>query len=705
MDLGTEQGRRDDRLLVLAEASQARQALEPALAGGEDVADYDTGQARVMEESNQGSQAEPAREQAHRDEDCANPGADNSQDSQISLTDLTGGRDREAEGNTAQIREVADVGGEDGDQASGREPENSREDHRSIERAAQEVARSSGDGAHASAREPENGHADQQSNESGARQEASINGDGEHESGREEEGWDMEASEHADDDDWADSPSPQAHSLTGLSEALAEGEDEDIDMEMVQAFGEGMVSAESGDVDGWTEEFEEEGDEDSQADSTEDEDAEVTYDPAIAARHEYLGDCDDLAGGYVELEEGEEYRLSVLPLDGVVLMPGATLPLKLCRLGEVQLLDMALRRPPPTNRLLVVVDIRVRVLPSGDVTPLPRPIKEGHAYIPLWAARPFDPTYLVARAQKLCANVLPHAGRYEGTPQAYSFYLAANLPIGGMTSTCGIVVADARDTFLMTEEGIGAAFVNAHGTCSIVVADARDTFLMTGEGIGAVFVNAHGTCSIVVADARDTFLMTEEGIGAAFVNAHGIVHDMATFRKIRGVSYYGRPETEHSWFPGYAWTICNCRNCYEHLGWCFSAVLLDLSPANFSGIRQAALASPLGWSFSAVFSDLSPAHFWGIRQAAFASPGWRFSAVLPDLSPSHFWGIRRAAFAIPSDAEDDEDEDTGSALPGLARPEMATRDRKRCPCAPLLFYTLGQARSEVETRDRTRIGG
>eukprot|EP00329_Picozoa_sp_Boothbay-MS584-11_P006758 61365_4 len=27
----------------------------------------------------------------------------------------------------------------------------------------------------------------------------------------------------------------------------------------------------------------------------------------------------------------------------------------------------------------------------------------------------------------------------------------------------------------------------------------------------------------------------------------------------------GEPETEHSWFPGYAWTIAYCRGCTSHL--------------------------------------------------------------------------------------------------------------------------------------------
>ncbi len=31
------------------------------------------------------------------------------------------------------------------------------------------------------------------------------------------------------------------------------------------------------------------------------------------------------------------------------------------------------------------------------------------------------------------------------------------------------------------------------------------------------------------------------------------IHDLVTFARVSGVQYLGRPETEHSWFPGYAW--------------------------------------------------------------------------------------------------------------------------------------------------------
>ncbi|KXZ45021.1 hypothetical protein GPECTOR_59g628 [Gonium pectorale] len=64
------------------------------------------------------------------------------------------------------------------------------------------------------------------------------------------------------------------------------------------------------------------------------------------------------------------------------------------------------------------------------------------------------------------------------------------------------------------------------------------------------------------------------------------------WRSARGLRYWGRPETEHSWFPGYAWTIANCAACGQHMGWRFTAVAPGLQPAVFWGLRRAAVVCP-----------------------------------------------------------------------------------------------------------------
>lgn len=68
-----------------------------------------------------------------------------------------------------------------------------------------------------------------------------------------------------------------------------------------------------------------------------------------------------------------------------------------------------------------------------------------------------------------------------------------------------------------------------------------------------------------VASASDVMSMSNEGTGGAFVNSHGYVHDMITLHRAINAECDGEPETEHSWFPGYAWTIAYCAGCANHL--------------------------------------------------------------------------------------------------------------------------------------------
>ena len=49
----------------------------------------------------------------------------------------------------------------------------------------------------------------------------------------------------------------------------------------------------------------------------------------------------------------------------------------------------------------------------------------------------------------------------------------------------------------------------------------------------------------------------------------GYVHDVVAVRcgdpTQERMSLMGIPSSEHSWFPGYAWTITNCSFCGSHL--------------------------------------------------------------------------------------------------------------------------------------------
>ncbi|XP_015496659.1 protein cereblon isoform X3 [Parus major] len=88
---------------------------------------------------------------------------------------------------------------------------------------------------------------------------------------------------------------------------------------------------------------------------------------------------------------------------------------------------------------------------------------------------------------------------------------------------------------------------------------------------------------------NEIFSLSLCGPMAAYVNPHGYIHETLTVYKACNLSLSGRPSTEHSWFPGYAWTIAQCRICGSHMGWKFTATRKELSPPKFWGLTRSAL--------------------------------------------------------------------------------------------------------------------
>ncbi|KAJ6668266.1 hypothetical protein lerEdw1_015643 [Lerista edwardsae] len=88
---------------------------------------------------------------------------------------------------------------------------------------------------------------------------------------------------------------------------------------------------------------------------------------------------------------------------------------------------------------------------------------------------------------------------------------------------------------------------------------------------------------------NEIFSLSLCGPMAAYVNPHGYVHEALTVYKALNLNLRGRPSTEHSWFPGYAWTVAECRICGSHMGWKFTATKKGLSPQKFWGLTRSAL--------------------------------------------------------------------------------------------------------------------
>ncbi|KAH7429506.1 hypothetical protein KP509_09G053000 [Ceratopteris richardii] len=97
-------------------------------------------------------------------------------------------------------------------------------------------------------------------------------------------------------------------------------------------------------------------------------------------------------------------------------------------------------------------------------------------------------------------------------------------------------------------------------------------------------------CFALIANRSDILVMSGEGPVDTFVNPHGIVHETLTLFRTEGLNLVGDPETLHSWFPGYSWTLAYCRVCNAHMGWHYKAVEEGLQPKSFWGIRRSQLA-------------------------------------------------------------------------------------------------------------------
>jgi len=81
--------------------------------------------------------------------------------------------------------------------------------------------------------------------------------------------------------------------------------------------------------------------------------------------------------------------------------------------------------------------------------------------------------------------------------------------------------------------------------------------------------------------------MSKDGPQGAYVNPGGAVHETLTLYKVSNTYTEGQPQTQFSWFPGYAWEMLICGMCNSHLGWRFTADPKHsgkLHPKKFYGI-------------------------------------------------------------------------------------------------------------------------
>lgn len=341
----------------------------------------------------------------------------------------------------------------------------------------------------------------------------------------------------------------------------------------------------------------------------------------------------DVEGPSPPLEAGRTYHLPLLPLDGVVLVPGETLPHRLLTPSDRLAVRLALQAAPPVTRLLAVVcyhnvfdrsagvrlervgctvevmkrssdgvniiaiarqrislhldalrqpisllAVPLSILPDAIPRSMPSCITQGHGSHAAWVYRQADAATLAEHVRRLFTDGFKHARCFEGDPLGLSFWLIGNVAFD----------TSQRQTLL----------------------EANDAVERLTQEIAWLKDLIHLYCAVcleVVAPVSDSVQVSNEGVSGHYVNSHAVVHDVITTLGAVNVTVVGEPETDNSWFEGYAWQIVYCSSCRAHLGWRFTkesggATADDESGLPcFFGLRRPAItnsnANPYGIPF------------------------------------------------------------------------------------------------------------
>ena len=93
-------------------------------------------------------------------------------------------------------------------------------------------------------------------------------------------------------------------------------------------------------------------------------------------------------------------------------------------------------------------------------------------------------------------------------------------------------------------------------------------------------------CQNRVANEKDRFRYDGKD-EFTFSNPEGIRFAIITFSRTLGCQEAGEPTSEHTWFPGYAWSYCQCDRCGQHLGWYYAG------KCEFAGLIKARIVRAL----------------------------------------------------------------------------------------------------------------
>ncbi|KAJ6745644.1 PROTEIN CEREBLON [Salix koriyanagi] len=291
---------------------------------------------------------------------------------------------------------------------------------------------------------------------------------------------------------------------------------------------------------------------------------DFTFNPFLASLHTYLGEVEDTHHRLAFLDGGAVLNLPLFFLEGVVLFPEATLPLRVVQPNFISAVERALVQVESPYIVGVVrayrdSDSDNRQLRFATVGTTAEFHKAPRAFWPHWVYRMYDSYCLAERAADMWKQVVgaPSMDGLVRKPDLLSFYIASKIPVSEETRQ-ELLEIDGISYRLRWEIGLLESFD---------VVQCK-------------------TCKTVIAQRSDMVVMSTEGPLGAYVNSHGYVHEIMTLQKANGLALIGRAIVEYSWFPGYAWTIAECASCETQVGWLFTATKKKLKPQSFWGIRS-----------------------------------------------------------------------------------------------------------------------
>jgi hypothetical protein len=114
--------------------------------------------------------------------------------------------------------------------------------------------------------------------------------------------------------------------------------------------------------------------------------------------------------------------------------------------------------------------------------------------------------------------------------------------------------------------------------------------MQTGSGPFSAGIGGNGSKSYRCSECNSVITYADRIIAVSgskrhsFTNPAGVFCDFFTFSSCPGAFALGDPIVEHSWFPGYGWSLALCLGCGNHLGWLYKEVSTRQEVPEFWGI-------------------------------------------------------------------------------------------------------------------------